>query len=250
MFLSDASSCLLYQDYWLKPLQKTLAYAQALQYWAEKANLPVPSEPHHLAMSIHELRWCMRRYMAFSDHDVFEGLPHGLPEAEVEETTQTNPIKPLVGDSPAVLAIAPSVPENVSAALIATPATSEEELVALVTISTALADESADPPSPSETNGNARGLTEPEYLKWIKVHLSHMVASVRSIPCNPGDLRWCHCNCSSSQQKELGASWRKNSRPSDFLPAQPCLEDPQSWHPKRRKTQKPNQRCCLQDSKR
>ena len=34
----------------------TLAYAQALQYWAEKANLPVPIEPHHLAMCVHELR--------------------------------------------------------------------------------------------------------------------------------------------------------------------------------------------------
>ena len=37
MFLSDASSHLLYEDYQLKPLQKTLAYAQALQYWVEKA---------------------------------------------------------------------------------------------------------------------------------------------------------------------------------------------------------------------
>ena len=244
MFLSDTSSHLLYQDYQLKPPQKTIAYAQALQYWAEKANPPVPDEPPCLAMSIHELRWHMRRYMTFSDHDVFEGLVHGLPEVEVEETTQPNPTEPLPADDPAVLTIAPSGSENVSATLITTPATSKEESITLVTISAALADELANPPILSEITGNARSLTEPEYPKWIKVHLSHMAASVGSIPCNPGDLRW------PAGGKELGTSWRKNSRPSDFLPAQPCLEAPQSQHPKRRKTQEPNQRCCLWNSKR
>ena len=126
MFLSDADSHLPYQDYWLKPPQKTLAYAQALQYWAEKANPPVPSEPHHLAMSMHELRWHMKRYTTFSDHDVFEGLMYGLPGVEVEEANQPNPIKPPLADDPAVLTIAPSGLENMSAVLITTPATSEE----------------------------------------------------------------------------------------------------------------------------
>ena len=45
---------------------------------------------------------------------------HGLPEAEIEETTQPNPIKPPVADNSAVLAVVPYVPENVSATLIAT----------------------------------------------------------------------------------------------------------------------------------
>ena len=79
------------QDCQLKPLQRTLAYAQALQYWAEKANLHVPNEPHHLAMCVHELRQCMKRYMTFSDHDVFEGLMHELPGVEVEEATNLTP---------------------------------------------------------------------------------------------------------------------------------------------------------------
>ena len=52
----------------------------------------------------------MRRYMTFSDRDIFEGLTHRLPEAEVKEATQHNPVKPLVVDSPTVLAIALSVP--------------------------------------------------------------------------------------------------------------------------------------------
>ena len=201
MFLSDASSHLLYEDYQLKPPWKTLACAQALQYWAEKANPPVPGELCHLAMSIHELRWCMRRYTAFSDHDVFEGLAHRLPEVEVEETTQPNPTETLVADSPVVLAIVPSVPENMSAALIATPATSEEELVTLVNIPTASVGELAHPPTTSETTGDARSPTEPEYPKWIKGHSSHMATSVGSIPCNLGGLRQ-HChNHSSSWQK-------------------------------------------------
>ena len=69
-----------------------LAYAQALQYWAEKASPPVPSEPCLLAMSICKLKQCMRRYTTFCECNVFEGLVHRLPEAELEETTQPNPL--------------------------------------------------------------------------------------------------------------------------------------------------------------
>ena len=42
IFLLDDLS---YQDVQLKPHQMALAYAQALQYWAEETNLPAPSEP-------------------------------------------------------------------------------------------------------------------------------------------------------------------------------------------------------------
>ena len=67
MFLSND---LPYQDIQLKSLQKNLAYAQSLQYWAEKASQPVPSEPCLLAMSICKLRWHMRRYTTFHDCNV------------------------------------------------------------------------------------------------------------------------------------------------------------------------------------
>ena len=98
-------------------------------------------------------------------------------------------IKPPVADSPAVLAIVPSVLENMSATLIAIPARSEEESVTCVTISTASADEPANPLIPSKTTGNVRSPTESEYLRRVKVYLSHMAASIGSIPCNMGDLR-------------------------------------------------------------
>ena len=79
MFLLDDSS---YQDVWLKPQLLTLAYAQALQYWAEEANPPASSEPHPLAMSVHELRWHIGRYTTFSESDIFEGLGNAIHEAE------------------------------------------------------------------------------------------------------------------------------------------------------------------------
>ena len=88
MFLPDDMP---YQDVWLKFPWSTLAYAQALLYWAEKANPPVPSEPCLLVMSVHELRWQMRRYTTFHDHSVFEGLACGLPAAEVKEAPKPNP---------------------------------------------------------------------------------------------------------------------------------------------------------------
>ena len=148
MFLSDTDLYLPYQDFQLKTPWKTLVYTQALQYLAEKVNSPVPGEPPHLLMSIHELRQHMRRYTTFSDHDVFEGLAHRLPEAEVEETTQPNPIKPSVADSPTVLAIVLSTGEHVSCS---NCHPCQGGVGCQCTISTALADEPADPPTPSKT---------------------------------------------------------------------------------------------------
>ena len=143
----------------------------------------------------------MKRYMIFSDHDIFEGLTHKLPGADVEKATQPDPIKHPLADDPAALMVAPSLSKNVSATLITTPAKSKEGFVALVTTPAVLADEPDDTPIPPETTGDVRSPTELEYPKWVKVHLSHTAASVGSIPCNPGDLRWCCGNCSSSQQK-------------------------------------------------
>ena len=70
-------------------------------------------------------------------------------------------------------------------------------------------DQEEEMSSPSETTGDVWSLTEPEYLKWVKVHPSCAVASVGSIPSNPGDLRW-HCHNHNS-------SWQKR--------AQHCLEE-------------------------
>ena len=59
-FLPDGLPC---QDVRMKPHQMTLAYARALQYWAEKVNLPVSGEPHPLARCVRELRWQVGRHI-------------------------------------------------------------------------------------------------------------------------------------------------------------------------------------------
>ena len=51
-----------------------VAYAQALQFWVEKANLPTEGQPHLLVGSIVELREEMKCYISFTDEDVFGGI--------------------------------------------------------------------------------------------------------------------------------------------------------------------------------
>ena len=77
----------------------TLAYAQALQYWAEEANPSAPSETPLLAMSILKLMWCMGKHTTFHDCDVFEGLTNALPRATVKDT-QPSPMMSSPADYP------------------------------------------------------------------------------------------------------------------------------------------------------
>ena len=61
------------QDFREGQSQKTLAYAQTLQYWAEKGNPPTPGRPHLLVRCVQELRKVMEPYVAFSDKASLEG---------------------------------------------------------------------------------------------------------------------------------------------------------------------------------
>ena len=81
------------QDFWLTQPQKTLAYAKALQYWAEKAQLPIPGEPCHLAESVLELWWMMEPLTTFMDQEVLGDTPPSnwvkiMPSRLAEEPTQ------------------------------------------------------------------------------------------------------------------------------------------------------------------
>ena len=51
-----------------------VAYAQALQFWAEKADLPSGGKPCLLAGTVVELWEEMKCYISFSDEDVFNGI--------------------------------------------------------------------------------------------------------------------------------------------------------------------------------
>ena len=75
-----------YQDVWQQPLLMTMAYAWALQYWAEQVRLPVHPDYHPLAMSILEVMGQVRRHITFYKLDIFWNLesrdlvtPQGWP---------------------------------------------------------------------------------------------------------------------------------------------------------------------------
>ena len=59
-----------YQDLWEEQQKKTMAYTQALQCLAERANLPMPGQPCLLARSVLELHETMEWYVSFSDDTI------------------------------------------------------------------------------------------------------------------------------------------------------------------------------------
>ena len=69
--------------------EKTVAYTKALQFWAEKANLPTEGQPYLLVGSIVELREDMKCYVSFTDKDIFSGvaLPEESPITQPKEAT-------------------------------------------------------------------------------------------------------------------------------------------------------------------
>ena len=172
----------------------TLTYAQALQNWVEEANQLAPSEPCPLAMSMHELRWCMGKYTTFHKCDVFEGLARALPratvkethpspmgtppaddlttspptsKAEVEEDTQPSPMGTSLVDDPTVPSAVPEaeIEEDLSATQSTSPAKLGEDSVVLTTV---LATKLTDPP----TLVSSMGSKGKEYPEWKKVHSS------------------------------------------------------------------------------
>ena len=154
----------------------------------------------------------MKKYMTFSYHDVFEGLMHSLPGAEVKEATQPYPIKPSPADGPAALMVA--VSENMSATLIITPAISKEELVTSVTTPTASLDEPANPPTPQETTGDVRSPTELNIQNGSKyIHLAQQPLW-GVFPPTQETSGSATTTVAPVGRKELGAALRMNSRPS------------------------------------
>ena len=86
--------------------EKTVVFAQALQFWVEKASLPTQGQPCLLAGSIVELREEIKCYVSFSDEDVFSGMV--LPEDPlVTQSKEAAPesAQPTQADSPVKEAI-------------------------------------------------------------------------------------------------------------------------------------------------
>ena len=59
------------QDCQLAQPCQTLAYTSALQYWVEKAQLPIPGEMYHLAESVEEPWQMMEPLVSFMEEEVF-----------------------------------------------------------------------------------------------------------------------------------------------------------------------------------
>ena len=73
-----------------------VAYAQALQYWAEKTDLPAGGRPHLLVESVKELQEEMSCYLSFSDEEVLKGVipPEETSAIPTEEANPQSTITP------------------------------------------------------------------------------------------------------------------------------------------------------------
>ena len=87
------------------PQEKVVAYARALQHWAEENNLPAGGGPQLLAESVMELREEVKWYLSFTDEEVFQGV--ALPEREEDESPKT-----LSADLPKVPCVPEPAPER------------------------------------------------------------------------------------------------------------------------------------------
>ena len=82
-------------------LEKTVAYAQALQFWAEKADLPSLGQPCLLVGSILELGEAIKCYVSFPDDAFFGSV--ALPDKSLTtqlETTIPESAQPASTNSP------------------------------------------------------------------------------------------------------------------------------------------------------
>ena len=135
----------------MKPCQMTLAYAWALQYWAEKVNLLVPGELHPLTRYVRELRWQVGRYIICNEQDILDGLRDVLLEDEEGET--------LPVDSSAATDIEDAQPSPVQMPL-------------------------AENPTRPADEGEGK---EQMYPGWIRIHSAQKAATVGGVPgeCGP-----------------------------------------------------------------
>ena len=82
-------------------LEKMVAYAQALQFWVEKADPPTQDQPCLLAGNVLELREAMECYVCFPDDAIFGGM--ALPEESLtiqSEKTIPKSAQPVSTNSP------------------------------------------------------------------------------------------------------------------------------------------------------
>ena len=99
MFLPDELS---YQDVQQQPFLLTVAYAQGLQYLAEKLNPPENPDFHPLARSVIEFRERVKEHIMFTKWDIIWGLGRVNPMATSQwlqtSSTSFRRMEPPLGD--------------------------------------------------------------------------------------------------------------------------------------------------------
>ena len=80
---------LVYQDMQQQPALLTIAYAQSLQYWAEKHNLLRNPDFCPLAESIRELQQTVREFVTISYQDVMQGMEVESPKTSHPQSKMT-----------------------------------------------------------------------------------------------------------------------------------------------------------------
>ena len=88
-FMLPAQSIYVCRDIREIPQEKVVAYARALQHWAEEIDLPAGGRPHLLAKSVKELSEEVKCYLSFSNEEVFQGV--ALPKKEDDQSLETLP---------------------------------------------------------------------------------------------------------------------------------------------------------------
>ena len=185
-FLTQQDSKFPCQDIRESHFKKMVAHTQALQFWAEKANLPTLGQPCLLAGSVLELREVMKCYVSFPNDAIFGGvaLLEGSPTNQPETTTPGS-AQPVSTDSPI---------EEVAA---------EEVTLAEKAAMEEAAPIGKPPEVPSTSQTPSEGPTRKEHLPiqfpwWREVlHPSRPVTATRQVPLIPRESRWRPCSKSS-----------------------------------------------------
>ena len=168
-----------YHDIRMAQVEKTVAYVQALQFWAEKSNLPTLGQPCLLVRSILKLREVMEFYVSFPNDAILSSV--ALPEGFLEdqpETTISGSTQPASADSPIEeAAMEEATPVEEAAAEEASPIGRPQE-----------EPNTSQTPSREPTRRESSPIWFPGWREVL--HLSWPVTAARQAPLIPQESRW------------------------------------------------------------
>ena len=187
-FLPQPDSNFACQDIRELQLENMVAYAQALQFWVEKANLPTQGQPHFLVGGTLELGEAMECYVSFPDDAVFGGM--ALQEESLttqSEKTAPESAQPASTNSP-IKESAVKVAEEEASPIVRPP---EEPIT-----------------SQTPNKESTRREHSPNWFpRWREVlHPSRPFTATGQIPLISQSSKW--RPCSKSSRERMAQHWR------------------------------------------